>query len=186
MDRFSGRKPASRTSQIVVFKTYAFDIGDLSPKRGAREPRPRERDIGELLFPDRSSAYFKNNEAGIRSEVHERLSSGVYAFAFTVIALLYLGRPKTTREGRAGIFFTAFAICAAIRIFGIAGINLVGKNLGALWLIYGIPVGAIAVGLLMLRFNIDAPVIGLPRLRLPLPAVFTRRNGGGGAAASPS
>lgn len=171
-------------TQIIVFKTYAFDIGDLSPKGGVREPRPRERNMGELLFPDRSSAYFKNNQAGIRSEVHERLSAGVYAFAFTVIALLYLGRPKTTREGRAGVLFTAFAICAVIRIVGIAGINLVGKNLGALWLIYGVPAGAIVAGLLMLRFNINAPVIALPRLRLPLPFGLARRRAGAAAGAS--
>ncbi len=97
-----------------------------------------------------------------------------------MLAVVYLGRPRTTREGRGGILFTAF-IGAAIRVTGIAGVNMVGKNLGAAGLIYGVPAAALILGLIMLRFNINAPVIGLPSLRLPLPKWLARR--GAGAAA---
>jgi lipopolysaccharide export system permease protein len=71
--------------------------------------------------------------------------------------------------------FTAFTIGALIRLVGIAGINMVGKNLGALWLIYGVPAVVSALGLLMLRFNIAAPAISMPRLRLPWPLSLIRR-----------
>ncbi len=154
-------------TRIVTFTTYAFDIGDLSAKQGAREARPRERDIGELLFPDKSSPTYQATKAAIRSEIHERFSAAVYAFAFVVLAVLYLGRPRTTREGRGSLLFTAFIVCAAIRVVGIAGINIVGKQSWALWLIYGVPCAAIVIGLLMLRFNVNAPAIALPRIRLP-------------------
>ena len=66
-------------------------------------------------------------------------------------------------------------IGAAIRLVGIAGINMVGKNLGALALIYGVPVVMGVLGLLMLRFNINAPAIAMPRLRLPWPLSLLRR-----------
>jgi lipopolysaccharide export system permease protein len=159
--------------QIVAFTTYAFDLADLTPKQGTRDPRPRERDIGALLFPGDDPAY-ENNKAGYRSEIHERFSAPIYALAFVVIAVLYLGRPRTTREGRGGLLFTAFLICAAVRVTGIAGVNIVGKQSWALWMIYGIPAFATLAGLLMLRFNVPAPAIGMPRLRLPFAARFAR------------
>jgi len=169
------RQQDGKTSaQIVVFTSYAFDIGDFSAKSGRREPKPRERAIGELLYPDKESAAYKNNKGSFRSEIHERFSGPVYPIAFAIIALVYLGRPKTTREGRAGALFTAFTLGAAMRIAGIAGVNIVSKKLWALGLIYGIPLAVIAAGLLMLRFNIGAPVIALPSLRLPS---FLKRGG---------
>ena len=155
--------------QIIAFKTYAFDIADMSPKEGPVDLSPRERDMDALLYPDESSKYYQDNKARFRSELHERLSAGVYAIAFAILATVYLGRPRTTREGRAGIMFTAFAIGALIRLVGIAGINMVGKNLWALLLIYGVPAFAAVFGLLMLAFNINAPSIAMPRLRLPWP-----------------
>jgi lipopolysaccharide export system permease protein len=176
------QEAGKQEAQIVVFKSYAFDIGDFSAKGSLRESKPRERDIRELLFPPPGDPYFENNKASIRSEIHERFSGALYALVFAVLAVVYLGRPRTTREGRGGILFTAFTIGAAIRVTGIAGVNMVGKNLGAAGLIYGVPAAALVLGLIMLRFNIGAPVIGLPSLRLPLPNWLQRR---GGRAAAP-
>jgi len=165
--------------QIIAFKTYAFDIGDMAPKHGPGDLSPRERDIGDLLYPNESSKYYQDNKARFRTEIHERFSAAVYAIVFAILATVYLGRPRTTREGRAGILFTAFTIGTAIRLVGIAGINMVGKNPGAVLLIYGVPAAVSALGLLMLGFNINAPAISLPRLRLPWPLSFLlrRRNG---------
>lgn len=170
--------------QIIAFKTYAFDIGDMSPKHGPGDLSPRERDIGDLLYPDESAKYYQDNKARFRSEIHERFSAAVYAIVFAILAAVYLGRPRTTREGRAGILFTAFTIGAAIRLAGIAGINMVGKNPGAVLLIYGVPVAVSALGLLMLGFNINAPAISMPRLRLPWPLSFLLRRRAGAVAHS--
>jgi lipopolysaccharide export system permease protein len=103
---------------------------------------------------------------------------------FAILATVYLGRPKTTREGRAGILFTAFTIGTVIRLIGIAGINMVGKDPGAVWLIYGAPAAVSALGLLMLGFNINAPAISMPRLRLPWPLSFLLRRRAGVVAHS--
>ena len=164
--------------QIVVFKTYAFDIGDMTPKHAPGDANPRERDIGDLLYPDESTKYYQDNKPRFRSEIHERFSAAVYAIAFAILATVYLGRPRTTREGRTGIMFTAFTIGALIRLVGIAGINMVGKNLWAVLLIYGVPAVVSALGLLMLSFNIPAPAISMPRLRLPWPLSLIRRRTG--------
>ncbi len=171
--------------QIIAFNTYAFDIGDMAPKQGpGGDLNPRERDIGDLLFPDKSSKYYQDNKSRFRSEIHERFSAAVYAIVFAILATVYLGRPRTTREGRTGILFTAFTIGALIRLVGIAGINMVGKNLWAVLLIYGVPVAVSALGLLMLGLNINAPSISMPRLRLPWPLSFLLRRRAGAVVQS--
>jgi lipopolysaccharide export system permease protein len=155
--------------QFVVFKTYSFDMGDFTAKAGQREPKVQERSIEELLYPDRGSAYYQANAAGIRSEIHQRLSTPLYSFAYAFLAVLYLGRPRTTREGRATLLFTAFVIGTALRVLGIAGVNMVGKNLAGLALIYGAPAALTLIFIVMLRFNIPAPALAVPDLRLPWP-----------------
>jgi lipopolysaccharide export system permease protein len=150
----------------------------MAPKAGPRVLNPRERDIGDLLYPDESTKYYQDNKHRFRSEIHERFSAGVYAIVFAILATVYLARPRTTREGRAGVMFTAFTIGALIRLVGIAGINMVGKNPSAVWLIYGVPAVVSALGLLMLRFNIPAPALSMPRLRLPWPLSLIRRRAG--------
>ncbi|HZV20054.1 MAG TPA: LPS export ABC transporter permease LptF [Hyphomicrobiales bacterium] len=168
--------------QFINFKSYAFDMGDFSPKTGKRDLKPRERETEELLFPDRESEFYRANKDRIRSEVHERLSTPLYSLVFAIVALAYLGRPKTTREGRAGLLFTAFIIGAIIRILGIAGINIVGRQLWGASLIYGAPLVCAAIGLFMLRFNIPAPAFALPAIRL---ARFLRPSGDSTVAARP-
>jgi lipopolysaccharide export system permease protein len=153
--------------QFVLFKTYTFDMGDFTARNGARDPRVQELNLEELLNPDRESNYYKANQAGIRSELHQRFSTPLYCFVYALLALAYLGRPRTTREGRAGLLFMAFALGAGLRVLGIAGVNMVGKNLWGLALIYGAPAAAAALLILMLQYNIPAPALALPKLRLP-------------------
>jgi lipopolysaccharide export system permease protein len=155
--------------QFIVFKTYAFDMGDFTARAGQRELKVQERSLEELLYLDRDSAYYKANAAGIRSEIHQRLSTPLYPFVYAFLAVLYLGRPRTTREGRASLLFTGFVIGVALRVLGIAGVNMVGKNLAGLALIYGAPAALTLLFIVMLRFNVPAPALALPDLRLPWP-----------------
>ena len=170
MDLYDGQilrqQEDSSKVQFVVFKTYSFDMGDFTAKAGPREPKVQERSLEELLYPDRDSAYYKANAAGIRSEIHQRLSTPLYSFVYAFLAVLYLGRPRTTREGRASLLFTAFVIGAALRVLGIAGVNMVGKNLAGLALIYGAPALLTLLFIVMLRFNIPAPALAIPQVRL--------------------
>jgi lipopolysaccharide export system permease protein len=174
MDLYDGqilRKQEDKPNvQFIVFKTYSFDMGDFTAKAGQREPKVQERSLEELLYPDRDSAYYKANAAGIRSEIHQRLSTPLYTFVYAFLAVLYLGRPRTTREGRASLLFTAFVIGAALRVAGIAGVNMVGRNPAGLALIYGAPAAIAFLSFLMLRYNIPAPdLVEAARRRYLLP-----------------
>ncbi len=168
------QQAGNRNVQFIHFETYSFDMGDFTAKAGKREPRVQELPIGELLFPDRESSYYIANATSIRSEIHQRLSTPFYSLVYALLAVLYLGRPRTTREGRVSILFTAFLIGAVLRALGIAGVNMAGKKLWALSLIYGAPAGVAALCILMLTLNIAAPSLSLPRARLPLPIRLAR------------
>ncbi len=156
----------AKDAQIVVFQTYTFDIGDFTQKTGPREVKPRERDIGDLLSP-RDVEYYKANRPRFRSEIHDRFSAVLFAPLFALIALIYLGRPRTTREGRASILFTAFLAGAMFRIVGIAAISMAGKKGWAVGLVYGAPALGIMAGFMMLQFGIQPPALSLPNLKLP-------------------
>jgi hypothetical protein len=61
---------------------------------------------------------------------------------------------------------------------------MVGKDPGAVLLIYGVPAAVGALGLLMLGLDINAPAISMPRLRLPWPLSFLLRRRAGAVAHS--
>jgi lipopolysaccharide export system permease protein len=174
------RSTGSGDVQIIVFDSYLFDLTDFAPQDGPRTLRPRELDMYDLLFPDTQSDYYKKNQVKILTERHERLSAPLYPLLFTMIALVHLGRPRTTRQGRAADLFGAFAVAAACRVVGIAGTNLAGKHLWALSLVYGVPLAGIIICFIMLRFNLHPPSITLPDLR-PVFARVLRLGRAGGA-----
>lgn len=178
MDLFDGqilRKQEEKENvQFINFRTYSFDMGDFTAKTGKRQMKVQELGTVELLFPDAASSYYQANRATMRSEVHQRFSTPLYSFAYAFLAVLYLGLPRTTREGRTALLFTAFAIGALLRVVGIAGVNIVGKKLWALSLIYGVPGALILLSIAMLRYDIGAPVLTLPNLRLPPALRFGR------------
>jgi lipopolysaccharide export system permease protein len=163
------RQQADKPSaQFIAFDSYSFDMGDFSAKTGKREPRIGEIPLSELLFMSRDSDYYTKNASGIASEIHQRFSTPIYALLYAFLAVVYLGRPRTTREGRVSFLFTCFMIGAVVRGLGIGGINTLGKQFWpAISMIYGVPGGLLLLCILMLLFDIPAPAIALPSLRLP-------------------
>ncbi len=170
-------------AQFIAFQTYSFDMGDFSAKGGKREPRLGELSMTELLNPDLESDFYKRNAPAFRSEIHQRLSTPLFSLVYALLAVAYLGRPRTTREGRVSLLFTAFLIGAAVFGLGITSINIVGKQLWALGMLYGVPAGLALICVLMLQLDIPAPAISLPSLKLPLPFRLggTKRAAGGAA-----
>ena len=156
-------------AQFIAFTTYSFDMGDFSAKAGARQPKIGEQTLMQLIYADKGSEFYRNNAEGIASEIHRRLSTPLYSLVYAFLAVVYLGRPRTTREGRTSLLFTSFMIGAIMLGVGIAGVNGVGKNfVASLALIYGIPAGLTLLCAVMLQYGILAPALSLPSFRLPL------------------
>lgn len=133
-------------SAIVTFDDYAIDLSQFMGK-GDTTKRPRERATMQLLAPDPKDESATRLAGRLRSELFDRLTSPLYAFAAGLIGFAALGEARTTRQGRGvatGVAVFAFAI---LRMLGIAAISLVVSKPAAAIMVWGLPLGASAVSL---------------------------------------
>jgi lipopolysaccharide export system permease protein len=147
----------SKAVQIIVFDSYLFDISQFGPKEGARDYKPRERFLSELLNPDVNDPFYKQNTGKFRSELHDRLSNPLYPILFVLIVGVHLGYPRTTRDGRMQSLLAAFAVAAGLRVVGLAGVNMLTKDISGAWVVWGVPLGGIVLSLVMIHFEIRPP-----------------------------
>ena len=134
-----------KAPQIIEFAEYTVDLNQLEQRQDLSQfVRPRERYTTELLRPD--DPVHKQSPGRVASELHERLSSPLYAFAFIFIVLAFVGSAQTTRQSRAKGLVGAFAVGILCRMLGIAANNAVAVRPGAAFLLYAIPIGAGLIG----------------------------------------
>jgi lipopolysaccharide export system permease protein len=161
------QEPKSRDVNIITFDSYLFDISKFGPKEGARDFKPRERFLSELIFPDQSDKFYQRNEGKFRAELHDRLAGPLYPFLFVMIALIHLGFPRTTRESRIRDLFTAFAVATLLRVLGLTASNMASRSDLGVYLIWGIPLVGIALTTVMAHFEIKP--VALPSFSFSLP-----------------
>jgi lipopolysaccharide export system permease protein len=151
------QRPNAVDSSIVTFERYAIDLSALNQEAAELVYKPRERSTGDLLMPDRNEPLYKAQPGRFRAELHDRLSAWLFPLASVFIAFAALGDPRTTRQGRGAAIAGAIVAVVALRIGIFAGTSAAARSAGALWLVYGLPIGAILLS--------AALIIGGPRLR---------------------
>ncbi|HEY7383253.1 MAG TPA: LPS export ABC transporter permease LptF [Beijerinckiaceae bacterium] len=170
--------PNSRDSSIVAFERYAIDLSALSQESSEIVYKPRERTTRQLINPTTSDYYTLHQPGRLRAELHDRLSSWLYPLAMMFIAFAALGDARTTRQGRGVAVAGAVIGVVALRIAAFAAPGLAVRSEAGLIAVYGVPLGAIALCLLMIfqgprvralgarvtRWTGDALVPMLPRL----------------------
>lgn len=155
--------------QIVAFDSYMIDLSQLEPRGQVDVRRPRERSTLELLAPDVNDPLFKMSPGGFTSELHERLASPLYAFAFVLIVLALMGQAQTTRQNRARSVVGAFAVALFWRVIGITSANAIIAHPQAAGLVYAVPAVAGLLALLTMVWHLyprppSAPVRAAQRL----------------------
>ncbi len=129
--------------QIIAFERYPVDMNQLEQRSDQiAVVRPRERYTPELLHPDRNDAIYKMSPGSYSSELHERFASPLYAFAFALIVLAFMGQAQTTRTSRMQAVIGAFTVAVLCRILGIAAANTVVVHPNMVPLLYAVPLGA--------------------------------------------
>ncbi|MFN0263291.1 LPS export ABC transporter permease LptF [Tepidamorphus sp. 3E244] len=141
----AGQTPESIT--MVGFDRYVYDLNHFADARDVAIYHSRERSTLELLFPDTSEAYYQENEGRFRSELHERVSSMLYPIAFAAIALAMVGFARTSRESRTSLVLIAVVWIVGLRILGFAVANLARQAVWPVFLMYALPLSAIALAL---------------------------------------
>jgi lipopolysaccharide export system permease protein len=141
--------------QIIVFERYAVDINKLEQRADqVVVVRPRERYTHELLQPDPNDVVFKMNPGSFTSELHDRLASPLYTFAFVLMVLAFMGQAQTTRTSRTQAVILAFAIGVFYRVVGIMVANHVVVRPKMALLLYAPPVIAALTATMMTQWRL--------------------------------
>jgi lipopolysaccharide export system permease protein len=135
-----------RDPNIVLFDRYAVDLSQFTG--GPRNIRysVRERYLWQLIWPDPDDPQLKEQPGQFRAELHDRVLSLLYPFAFVVIAYAFLGAPRTTRQSRIWSIAAVVACVAVLRLIGFAGTVAAVNHPAALLFPYLAVAGALAAG----------------------------------------
>src|SRR5262245_5823519 len=132
-----------QTPQIVVFDRYAVDLNQLEQRVDqANLARPRERSTADLIWPDPNDALYRQAPGRFSAELHDRLSSPLYAFAFVMLVMASLGHPRTTRQNRNQAAVLAFVLAVGCRLGGIVATNAAAVRTSAIPMMYWVPLAA--------------------------------------------
>jgi lipopolysaccharide export system permease protein len=140
--------------QIISFQSFPVDMNRLEQRADTVQVlRPRERYTFELLNPDKNDPQFKASPARFTSELHERISNPLYAFAFVLIVVAFVGQAQTTRSNRMQGIVTAFGVAVGCRILGITAANAAAVRTSATYLLYVVPFAAAFVSILLISWH---------------------------------
>ncbi|MET0407431.1 MAG: LptF/LptG family permease, partial [Hyphomicrobium sp.] len=105
----------------------------------------------ELVHPGADSKIYKNNAGQFRAEINERLASPLYPLAFAFIIIAFVGQARSTRSSRMQTLVLTFLFAAGCRMVGLALNSAVARNPAMLFALYGVPVGAVIVSMIVIR-----------------------------------
>src|SRR5262249_19538222 len=134
---------------------YAVDINQLEQRaEHVVVVRPRERFTDELLRPDPNDTVFKMSPGSFTSELHERLVSPLYTWAFVLLVLAFMGQAQTTRTSRTFGVICAFVVAVFYRVVGIPLSNFVVVRPSAFPLLYVAPGCAAVSAVIMTQWRL--------------------------------
>ncbi|MGQ0662228.1 MAG: LPS export ABC transporter permease LptF [Pseudomonadota bacterium] len=135
---------------LLYFDRYSVDLGGAGRGDGPRWREPRERFLSELISPADTPAGSLLARR-MRVEVHNRLLSPLYAFAFTAIGLAALMSGDFNRRGQARRVMVAVALVVVAQTLAVGAGNLAMRFPLLTGLVYMNVLAAIAVPLYWLQ-----------------------------------
>lgn len=131
---------------LLYFERYSVDIGRPGATADTEEARwrePRERFVGDLLFPGNSSMD-RQHYHRLRAEGHNRLTSPLYALAFAMVALAALLSGDHNRRGQSRRILSAIIVTVALQSGSVVASGLASRHAAFIPLIYAnvlVPIG---------------------------------------------
>ena len=111
--------------------------------------------------------YVKRSPGRFWSELHDRFTAPLYNIVAALIAFLFLGQARTTRQGRGVSIISAILVFGLIRTAGIWVLTIFVTRPSAVALVYGIPIIATLVMLALILDRMPAALIRLLQGRRP-------------------
>ncbi|MEO0731004.1 MAG: LPS export ABC transporter permease LptF, partial [Pseudomonadota bacterium] len=145
---------AGGASTIIRFQSYPIELGDFERKQGAAYSwKPKERYIGELLYPDPKDFRVQKQPGKLRAELHERFSNPLYPFAFVLIAIASIGQAQSTRSNRTKALVGGFIAATVLRLIGMTASKMVTSDAAMVPLLYAVPIAGALIAYVVIRLN---------------------------------
>lgn len=136
-----------RDPRIVTFDRYPFDLSQFATGPQNVVYTVREKYIWQLLWPRPDDTLYATQPDQYRSELHDRLATPLYPFAFVILAFAFLGPPQTTRQSRTLALLGMIGAVSLLRLVGFVSVIVGVKVPGVLAVQYVALFGTIAAGL---------------------------------------
>ena len=146
---------------VIQFDSYAFNLSNLASQAQVDTAQPNQRPVGYLLNPDLNDPIYQANPFRYMAEFHNRLTIPLYVLVLALLPLALLGQVQTARQGRGRM--TTLAAMASAAMMG-AGLYLSGaleSNAALLPVVYGLPLGVIALSILFILSGRRPPTVSL-------------------------
>ena len=111
-----------RDPRIVMFDRYAFDLSQFTGGAQNVVYTVREKYVWDLLWPKADDPLYVAQPDQYLSELHDRLSTPLYPFAFVIVAFAFLGPPQTTRQSRTLALMGMISTVAVLRLVGFVSV----------------------------------------------------------------
>jgi lipopolysaccharide export system permease protein len=138
---------SSQEAGVVTFDTYALDLSQFGPADAAPVYQAMERSTLFLLDPPAGDRYSDKYPLRVRAELHDRITAPLYTLVFSLIALAFLGRPRTNRQDRGAAIVSVVLFCLLFRVAGFAAMAVARKVEGMTMFMYVAPLAGLAFGL---------------------------------------
>lgn len=136
-----------REHTVVAFETYALDLSQIGSPAASDNYKAKERSTSYLLNPPPGDESLTRNPEHTAGEIHDRMTAPLYTLGFALIALAFLGRPRTNRQDRSLAIAAVVLLCLLLRAGGFAAVQAARASSTAVPLMYLIPLGGIAFGI---------------------------------------
>ncbi|WP_158629290.1 LPS export ABC transporter permease LptF [Roseitalea porphyridii] len=134
---------------IIRFQSYAVDLARFGSATGSHTYLPHERETAYLLDPDANDPTLNTWPGLARGELHRRLSEWLYPILFALVALVLAGQPRSHRTTSIMTVVLAFGAGLGYRWGSYFAYNTIKIDGALFWLLYAVPLGGIALSVLM-------------------------------------
>ena len=126
----------------LKFDEYTFDLSDFLSAKDVVTYKVPDRYLHELLYPDLTQAWERNNRVKMLAEANARLATPLYNIAFMAMALAAVIGGPFSRLGYARRIVAVGAAAGLARILGVGAQALCDTTVWANVLQYAIPLAA--------------------------------------------
>jgi lipopolysaccharide export system permease protein len=148
------------TMSVLYFDSYTVDFGNVADESADRVADYRERPLNELLRLGPADGIPAREVGRMRAEAHQRMSSPLDVFGFTMVALAFLLRGGFDRRGQLPRLSAAVAVLIALEAAGLGAAEIVGRTPELAVLMYMVGLLPAVLGLYIIARPVEWFAIG--------------------------